>query len=129
MAYEIPDLVVSFKAGGDLSSKQYYFVKMNADNEVVVCSGATDIPVGVVQNDPTSGQEAEVMVQGVSKVSSDAALTAGTLIGTSGDGQADAKTAGSDGTEYIAGQVIEGSSGADVLATAIIDCAAPARAQ
>lgn len=117
----------SFTAGGDLSAKQYYFVKLSADNTVVVCSGATDVPIGVLQNAPASGGVAEVCIAGITKVSSDAALSAGNRIGTSGDGQADAKTAGTDTSEYAVGIVLIGSGAAAGLATAAINCAGAGR--
>ena len=114
-------------ASADLSAKQYYFVKISGANTVDVCSGATDKPIGILQNKPTSGQAAEVVVIGVSKVSADASLTAGNLIGTSADGQADPKTPGTDTTEYVVGTVQQGVSNAGEIATVIINCAAPAR--
>jgi len=128
MAYEIPVLKPGiWTAGADLSAKQFCFVKLSGQT-VVACDGATDIPVGVLQNTPTSGQAAEVMCIGITKVSSDAALTVGNLIGTSGDGQADAKTPGTDTTNYVVGVVIGASGAAAGLATAMINCASPARA-
>ena len=118
----------SFIAGGDLSAKQYYFVKLSADNTVVVCAGATDLPVGVLQNNPVSGQTAEVCVIGETKISGDADLDAGHLIGTSADGQADRKIAGTDTTEYIVGVVKKGNTAAGGLVTAFVNCASPSRA-
>lgn len=115
-------------AGADLSAKQYHFVKLNADNQVIVCAAATDIPCGVLQNTPASGDAAELVVIGETKVSGDADLDAGHLIGTSGDGQADRKIPGTDTTEYIAGQVKIGNGAAGGLITAFVNCASPARA-
>lgn len=115
-------------ASADLSAKKFYFVKVSGALTVTVCAAATDIPCGVLQNNPTSGQAASVMAIGQSKVSSDAALTAGALIGTSADGQADAKVAGTDTTEYVVGQVLETSGAAGGLVSAIINCASPHRA-
>lgn len=126
MAYEIPVLMVTFPCTSDLSAKQYYFVEY-ASGVVTVCNGATDVPIGVLQNAPTSGQEAIVMMLGITKVSSDAALSVGNLIGTSADGQADAKTPGTDTTEYVVGRVLEASTAAAGLATAAINCLNPHR--
>lgn len=130
MAYEGQQITIpGLKAGADLSTHQYKFVKLNANGQVVICAAATDVPIGVLQNKPdASGKAAQVCCVGVTKVNSDAALTAGNLIGTSADGQADAKTAGTDTTEYTVGQVIVGSSGAGAYATAVVNCASPARA-
>lgn len=128
MAYQKPLLEMSHEANADLSAKQFYFVKLATGGKVDVCSAATDKPYGVLQNAPTAGQTAVVCVIGCTKVNSDAALSVGNLIGTSGDGQADAKTPGTDTTEYVVGQVIEASGAAGELATAVVNCASPARA-
>ena len=122
-------LTLGLEANEDLSSDQFMFVKLNADRKVIACVAATDVPIGVLQNKPdAAGKQAEVMVIGVSKVSSDASLTYGNLIGTSADGQADAKIPGTDTTEYIVGQVIKGSGAAASMAEAAINCLAPVRA-
>lgn len=131
MAYEGPQIKLpGLVAGADLSAagNQYKFVKYSADNTVVLCAAATDKPCGVLQNRPANGEAAEVVAIGVTKVQADAALSAGAAIGTSADGQADAKTVGTDTTEYIVGQVQRGASAAAALATALVNCASPARA-
>lgn len=129
MAYKASQpLKITLEAAADLSAKQYYFVKVDADGKAAVCAALTDVPVGVLQNKPTAGQTAEIVVVGVSKVSSDAALDEGNLIGPSGDGQADARTVGTDGTHYIAGQMLTATGAAGVIGTALINCASPARA-
>lgn len=127
MSWEGPQPVkLSLIAGGDLSGKQFYFVKLSADNTVVICAATTDIAIGVLQNKPASGATAEVVTVGVTKVSADATLAVGDLIGTSADGQADVKTAG-ETTQYVLGQVISGAA-ANGLATVVIDCSNPTRA-
>lgn len=124
MAWEVDgDKLPGFTASADLSAKQFHFVKISGAGTVTVCSGATDKPVGVLQNAPTSGQAAEICWHGITKVSSDAALSRGDLIGTSADGQADAKTPGTDTTEYICGQVLVASGAAAGIAVAMISCA------
>ena len=130
MAYEGQQILVpALVAGEDLSAKQYYYVKLSANNTVIAPTLATDIPIGVLQNNPdASGKSATVCSIGVTKVSSNEALTAGWLIGTSADGQADRKIAGTDPTEYITGQVIVGSTAAAGLAVAVINCASVSRA-
>lgn len=125
MAYQVPGFSSTLTAGADLSAKQFYFVKISAANTVTVCAAATDIPCGVLQNAPESGEAANVMHYGISKVSSNAAITAADLIGTSSDGQA--VTADPDGSAeaYYVGQAITTSTAAGGLISALIDCAAP----
>jgi hypothetical protein len=129
MATEQNVVDLTFDAGADLSSDQHKFVKISADDTVILCAAATDVPAGVLQNAPdAAGKAATVRVLGLSKVSADAALTAGNLIGTSADGQADVKVPGTDTTEYVVGQVKRGVAAAGSKATAMINCINPHRA-
>ena len=130
MAYEISNnsLKVTLIAGADLSAKQYFFVKMSADNTCVLCSGATDVPIGVLQNSPISGGEASVTVIGGTKVVASASIAAGVKIGTDSSGKADAKVAGTDTTEYTVGQVLLAAGGDGEFLTAVVNCASPNRA-
>lgn len=91
-----PILDVSFIAGGTLTTKQFYFVKLSADNTVVVCDGATDKPIGILQNKPASGQSAKVRMIGVSKLVSSGNIGYGVDVGTDGSGKAVAKTTNKD---------------------------------
>ena len=130
MAYEISNnsLKITLPAGADLSTKQYYFVKVNSSGNAVLCAAATDAPIGVLQNNPISGAEASIVVVGGTKLVAGAAIAAGIKIGTDSAGKADAKVAGTDTTEYTVGQVLLASGAdADVL-TAVINCASPNRA-
>lgn len=130
MAYEIANAAVKITlvAGADLSSAQYKFVKINSSGEAVVCSGATDKPIGVLQNNPIQGGEASVTVVGGTKVLSSASIDEGILIGTNNAGKADAKVPGTDTTEYVVGQVILAAGADGEILTAVINCSNPHRA-
>jgi len=82
----------------------------------------TDVPIGVLQNTPASGEQAVVRVAGVSKVSADATLAAGDIIGSSADGQAQPVTQGSETTVYNVGQALTGGA-AGTLQSALITIA------
>jgi hypothetical protein len=130
MAYEIAGypVKITLVAGADLSSKQYLFVKLNTSGQAVICDGATDSPIGVLQNDPASGEEASVLVVGGTKLVAGAAINPGVKIGTSATAKADAKVAGTDTTEYTVGVVLLGSAADGDIITAVINCASPNRA-
>jgi hypothetical protein len=130
MAYEIANAVVKITlvAGADLSDKQYYFVKINTSGLAVLCSGATDRPIGVLQNNPISGGEASITVIGGTKVVASASIDEGVLIGTASTGKADAKVPGTDTTEYVVGTVILASGADGDILTALVNCASPSRA-
>jgi hypothetical protein len=111
MAYEAAQIKVGqFTASADLSAKQYHFVKMSGNDTVTVTAAITDVPIGVLQNNPASGGVAEVALFGVTKVVADGTLAAGNLIGTSADGQADAIAAGTDTTVYIMGHAVSAAA-------------------
>lgn len=128
MAYQIPVFSHTFAAGEDLSSAQFKFVKLNAAGQVIACTAATDVPVGVLQNNPASGGAAEVMLVGITKVQGDANLARGNQVGTSADGQAAAYVPGTNTTSYIVGQVLDDNNAVGGLATITLNCLNPHRA-
>jgi len=130
MAYEISNysVKVTLVAAADLSTKQYTFVKLNSSGQVAAASGATDIPIGVLQNAPTAGQEAEVLVVGGTKIVAGAAIGEGALVGTSAAGKAVALVAGTDTTKYVVGTLLTESGADGDIVTAVINCANPGRA-
>jgi hypothetical protein len=121
MAYESVGTDLGFfTAAADLSTKQYYFVKLASSTTVNVCAAVTDKPIGILQNKPESGEQAIVRCFGVSKVSADATLAAGDVIGTAADGQAQPISLGSETTVHVCGQAIEAGSAGETL-TAFIN--------
>lgn len=121
MAYESVGTDLGFfTAAADLSSKQFYFVKLASSTTVNVCAAVTDKPIGILQNNPESGGQAIVRCFGVSKVSADATLAAGDVIGTAADGQAQPISLGSETTVHVCGQAIEAGSAGETL-TAFIN--------
>jgi len=70
----------TFPAGGDLSTKQYYVVKASSGNAVVVTSGS-DVPLGVLQNDPAAlGRAATIARGGISKCVAAASIVNGATV-------------------------------------------------
>jgi hypothetical protein len=129
MAYEFSNysVKVTLVAGADLSALQYYFVKLNANGQAVACAAATDVPVGVLQNAPLSGQEAEILIVGGTKIVVGAAISLPSAIGTGATGKAVALTT-TDTTKYVVGSLLT-ASGADLdVVTAVINCANATRA-
>lgn len=130
MAYEFSNysVKVTLVAGADLSALQYTFVKINSSGQAVACASATDIPVGVLQNAPISGQEAEVLIVGGTKIVAGAAIGEGAQIGTGTTGKAVALVAGVDTTKYVVGTLITESAADGNIVTAVINGANPHRA-
>lgn len=129
MAYEISNYSVriTLVAGADLSSSQYLFVKLDGTGKAVVCSAATDRPIGVLQNKPVAGAEAAVVVTGGTKLKAGASVSIGAQVGPDSASKARGKTVGTDTTNYTVGTALTAAA-ADEIFTAVIDCAAAGRA-
>lgn len=67
MATSNPVLVRSYEAAEDLSDDQFRIVVL-ASGKVRRPDSGTEVPLGVLQNAPESGQAAAVMLIGVSKI-------------------------------------------------------------
>lgn len=118
--FTVPGLL----AGADLSTKQFYCVKMSStDNQVALCDTQGQPFIGVLQNKPNaSGEAAEVMALGISKVECGEALTAGQYWGTDANGAAvsiETTNTGADLSDFAMGVVIEGA-GSGELATVTV---------
>lgn len=127
MAIELQGFKFSAIAGEDLSAKQYHFMKLSANMTVVGCAATTDIPCGVLQNNPPSGGAAEVMVYGITKIVTAVVtgLAAGTLLGTDANGHAVAIDPDGNDDLYYCGQVVISTGGANEIGSALVNCATP----
>lgn len=112
---------ITFKAGEDLSAKQYYIVKQHSANQTVVsCSGTTDKPLGVLQNKPESGEAAVVRIFGRSNLNADAAMAVNAVVGPAADGQGATYVAGTDTTKYSIGICIRAVDNAGEIAEMVV---------
>lgn len=61
MSYEVPGMKIGTKlAAADLSTKQFYAVKINTSGTISLCSVAGEKAFGILQNKPTSGKVCEI---------------------------------------------------------------------
>ena len=77
-------------AGESLTAKQYLAVKLStsADRQVLAITNANaERPVGILQNDPASGEAADVAVTGVCKAIYGGTVTRGDKLGCNNTGQ------------------------------------------
>jgi hypothetical protein len=126
MAYEENLEAISRPAGADLDAagNQYKVVKLNASGAVINFAADTDIPVGVLQNAPKSGDPARIAYSGVSKVRVGAAVAAGAQLTTNGSGQAITAVS----TKYIIGSALTAGAAAGSVISALIGTAVPVKA-
>jgi hypothetical protein len=121
MAYEFSNYSVkaTLVAGADLSAKQYTFVKLNSSGQAVAVAAATDLPIGILQNAPLSGQEAEILISGGSKLVLGGTVAAAGVIGTSATGTGVAIAHGTDTTKFALGQALTGGATGEVVTVAV----------
>ena len=116
MAYESPSITLgTLTAAADLSAKQYHFVKLASATTVNVCTATTDRAIGILQNNPTSGQQAIVQIFGISKVVADGTIAFNNVIGTSADSQADAIVPGTDTSVVTLGVAVQAASAGETF--------------
>jgi hypothetical protein len=84
--------MISLEAAVDLSAKQYYLVKVDANGKADLC-GDNGNAIGVLQNNPTAGKSATVMINGVSKFVGSASLAPDTIIASNAAGKGKAAAA------------------------------------
>jgi len=111
MAFEKPVLIQSFTAASAMtnSTNQFSLVKQSSTGTVLPCSAATDVPLGVLQNLPDIGQEAMVLMLGISKVrvgATDITLASYALIATDATGRAALASGAAGSQTYCVGRVI-----------------------
>jgi hypothetical protein len=126
MAYEFSNYAVkvTLVAGEDLSAKQYHFVKIdNGTGKAVAVSGATDRPIGVVQNNPSSGQEAEVLISGGTKIKAGGSASAGQALFASASATGVTLAFGTTASAAYAVGTWVSAGAAGEIATAVINCA------
>ena len=131
MAWEIPSFLPGgLKAAASLASNQYYGVKMTANNQVNVVDTDGEPGIGVLQNAPASGEAAEVMMSGITKVivGSTALTTSDTLgsgmqaWGFDSSGLAkpiQRSSTGADIGDFVMGFVIEGAAAGGIATVSI----------
>jgi hypothetical protein len=100
---------ISRPAAADLSTKQYYFVKSSAGKAALPTADGNANVLGVLQNDPQSGDAATICDLGRTQVVSNGTVEVDKLVSAANGGKAKEAAAG----EYIQGIAITGDGGVD----------------
>lgn len=114
-AFQKPVQHYSLAAGADLRTKQYFAVKLDSTPDVNLCSTAGEAALGILQNEPNTGEEASVMVSGITKVSCGGTVAVNDKVTTDANGEI-VKAVG--GQHYI-GKMLQAGVDGDVKAMLI----------
>ena len=107
-------------ADGDLSTKQFYCVKMSTtDDTVSLCDTDGEVILGVLCNKPDAANKAaEVAALGQVKIEAGEALAAGDRWGTDNAGKAkkvEGTNTGADTGDYAAGIITKGGASGEIV--------------
>ena len=108
---------IGLVAGADLRLKQYHFVKLNSAGAVVACSVAGEDSIGVLQNNPNTGEGCTVAPTGsVSRVYAHEAIDANEAVETHTDGTAVPSASG-----IVLGLTLTPAGGEGELCSVLVD--------
>lgn len=102
-------------AGADLSAKIYYIVKTDSSGNIVLASAATDKSIGVLANEPISGETADVALRngdGTFLVKLGGDVTKDAYLTSDGSGKAVVTTTTG---HHVFGQVLAAGASGDVV--------------
>ncbi|CAB4180606.1 hypothetical protein UFOVP1040_86 [uncultured Caudovirales phage] len=92
MSTQIPFLTITLPAAADLSTKQFYGMKVDSAGRAAVAA-AGELCVGVLQNKPDAiDKEATISVLGASKMVAAGSITAGAQVAVDANGKATTAT-------------------------------------
>lgn len=113
-------LDLTYAAAADLSSYQYHFVYISADNTVNV-AGANAKTLGILQNKPdAAGKAAVVRIIGTSKLVAGEAMASGKYVTCKSDGHGEIADAAS---EHVGAYVLgEDSTAAGDIIEVLLTC-------
>ena len=106
----------SLIAGEDLSSHQFRFVTLESDGQIDKADAAGEKCFGVLENDPASGGEATVVVQGQTRIVCGGTVAAGAELQTDASGEAITAAAG----DVVMGYAMEAGVDGQVIAMELI---------
>lgn len=110
MATNHNGLSITLAAAADLSAKQFTVIKLDS-NGAAASAGAGEAGIGILQNNPGSGQAATVQIDGISKAKAGGTISAGAALAANASGLLVAATTGN----YIVGFAKAAAASGDVF--------------
>lgn len=114
MATNLEGRHISLVAAADLSGKQFYAIKIDTNGNAAVAA-AGEAGIGILKNNPASGQVASIQVDGISKARAGATIAAGAALASNASGLLVTATTG----QYIVGFAKEAAVVNDIFAVVL----------
>lgn len=116
MAFETNVYTMTLPAHDDLSGSQYLCITVNGTSGNADVAGAGAKCIGVLQNEPSTGQAASVRVMGITKAISGAAVTVGDAVASDAAGKVVTQAT----TAVTVGVALEAAGGADEIISVLL---------
>ncbi len=100
----------TYVAGEDLSTAQFKFVTLESDGQIDLADSAGENCVGVLLNDPTSGNAATVVMSGKTLVKAGGTIAAGASVATNAAGLAVTAASGNIVMGYATEAAVSGQT-------------------
>lgn len=110
MSQSVGVLDLTLEAGEDLSSNQYYAVYLSDEHEIKLCTTSHVDAIGILQNEPESGEAGSVRVVGTTKAMASESITAGERVIVGTDGKLDAVDTAGSSEQRVIGVALESAS-------------------
>lgn len=109
-AYEKNLEIVTFPAAENLSTQQFNWVKQDSDGKIAAIDADTDIPVGILQNNPDAEDKAaDVATGGISISIAGGVINVGMGVGPKANGRSEDHTTVAN--KYIGGRAVTAATG------------------
>ncbi len=115
MATQNLGVTQTYKAGEDMSDKQFYLVYLSAADTVSLCT-ENGKAIGILQNEPESGEEAVVAVSGISKFHAAETVAIGKYVTSTSAGKGEVVDAAG---EHAVGMCVEAADADEIGALSI----------
>lgn len=113
----VQPLTLSTTASGDLSGDQYCVAMYIGERQVQLATSAVSTGLaGILQTKPQNGEDATLVVLGVSKGRAAGSVTANVYVTTNGSGRITAAASGN----YVIGRALEAAGAAGDLITVLV---------
>ena len=100
----------TYVAGEDFSTAQFKFVTLESDGQIDLADSAGENCVGVLLNDPTSGNAATVVMSGKTLVKAGGTIAAGASVATNAAGLAVTAASGNIVMGYATEAAVSGQT-------------------
>jgi hypothetical protein len=100
----------SAEAGEAMTDKKHYIVQLDATGKIEVAEGATDLIVGVLQDNCAAGEPATYAFGGTVKVKAGGSIAIGAFVTSDGNGKAVSTTTDGD---VVIGRYVGTAAAAD----------------